>query len=168
MHKKNLAVLGLGTNLGTKSQNLSSALKLISGFCGITAVSSVYKTQSLLKDSQNDYFNICASIMTDFSPHDLLSALKNIEKVMGRTNTGRWYTRIIDIDIIDYDGIILSSENLVLPHQEMENRSFVLYPLKEIYPSYVHPFHCRSIDNMIDLIKDDLGISKLGVCTWRL
>ena len=168
MHKTNSVVLGLGTNLGSKAQNLAQALKIISGFCKVVSVSSVYKTRSLLKDSQDDYFNLCARIETDFSETQLLQAIKNIEKVMGRTNTGRWYTRIIDIDIIDFNNHVFQSDQLSIPHAEMENRSFVLFPLQEIYPDYKHPIHCRTIDDMVNLIKDNLGITKLGVCTWLL
>lgn len=168
MHRKNSAVLGLGTNLGNKGSNLASALKYISGFCNIDKVSSVYKTQSLLKDGQSDYFNLCVLVRTDFTPLQLLQAVKNIEKIMGRTNTGRWYTRIIDIDIIDYDNSVFSYKNLTIPHAEMENRSFVLLPMLEIIPDYKHPIHCRTIVDMVNLIKDNLGISKLGVCTWQL
>ncbi|MGE4317966.1 MAG: 2-amino-4-hydroxy-6-hydroxymethyldihydropteridine diphosphokinase [Deferribacterales bacterium] len=168
MRKKNLAVLGLGTNLGRKSLNLALTVKKLAGFLDIVRVSSVYKTSSLLKDSQNDYFNMCVLAETDFEPLSLLRAVKNLEKTMGREDLGRWYSRVIDIDIIDYGGLTLKTPELTLPHPEMENRSFVLLPLREIYPDYHHPVHCRSIENMVNNIKDDLGISKLGVCSWLL
>lgn len=167
MHKKNLAVLGLGSNLGQKARNIACAVNEISRFCEIVRVSSVYKTASLLRDGQDGYFNICVLIRTDFPPEMLLSAVKNLEKVQGRENTGRWYTRLIDIDIIDYDGIVAEFDGLSIPHKEMQNRSFVLYPLAEIYPDYIHPVSCLNVNDMVKNIKDDLGISKLGVCIWR-
>lgn len=101
-------------------------------------------------------------------PDELLAALKQIEKAMGRENTGRWYTRVIDIDIIDLNNAAYSSDRLNLPHPQMGVRSFVLYPLREILPSYVHPVSCLSIDNMVKMIRDDLGIQKLGVALWQL
>lgn len=167
MPKKNSAVLGLGSNLGQKSRNLALALQELSNFCDIVRVSSVYKTASLLRDEQDGYFNLCVLIRTDFSPEILLQAVKNLEKVMGRENNGRWYTRLIDIDIIDYNGIIGEFEGLSIPHKEMQNRSFVLYPLSEICPEYKHPVSCLNVNDMVKNIKDDLGISKLGVCIWR-
>lgn len=168
MHKKSLAVLGLGSNLGRKSGNLADAVREISRFCEVVRVSSVYKTASLLRDSQDGYFNLCMLVRTDFFPENLLTAVKNLEKVMGRENTGRWYTRLIDIDIIDFDRTVLTLPQLNLPHIEMQNRSFVLYPMAEIYPDYVHPVSCQNIHDMIKNIKDDLGITRLGVCVWRL
>jgi 2-amino-4-hydroxy-6-hydroxymethyldihydropteridine diphosphokinase len=167
MPKKNSAVLGLGSNLGQKSRNLARALQELSHFCDIVRVSSVYKTESLLRDEQDGYFNLCVLVRTDFSPENLLKAVKNLEKVMGRENNGRWYTRLIDIDIIDYNGIVCEFEGLSIPHKEMQNRSFVLYPLSEICPEYEHPVSCLNVNDMVKNIKDDLGISKLGVCIWR-
>lgn len=167
MRKKNLAVLGLGSNLGQKARNLALAVYEISCFCEVVRVSSIYKTASLLRDGQDGYFNLCMLVRTDFPPEKLLSAVKNLEKVMGRENTGRWYTRLIDIDIIDYDNIVAEFDGLSLPHKEMQNRSFVLKPLAEIYPDYIHPLSCLNVNDMVKNIKDDLGISKLGVCIWR-
>ncbi|MGE4266127.1 MAG: 2-amino-4-hydroxy-6-hydroxymethyldihydropteridine diphosphokinase [Deferribacterales bacterium] len=167
MPKKSLAVLGLGSNLGQKARNLARAVNEISRFCEVVRVSSVYKTASLLRDGQDGYFNLCVLILTDFPPENLLTAVKNLEKVLGRENSGRWYTRLIDIDIIDYDNIVAEFSGLSLPHKEMQNRSFVLYPLSEIYPNYRHPVSCLNVNDMVKNIKDDLGISKLGVCIWR-
>lgn len=167
MLKKNLVVLGLGSNLGKRASNIAMAIRYISGFCDIVAVSSVYKTKSLLNDDQNDYFNVCVSVKTDFDHESLLYSLKNIELLMGREPSGRWQNRIIDIDIIDYNSEVFSSEYLNIPHPQMQNRSFVLYPLMEIYPDYKHPLSCLGINDMVKNIHDDLNISKLGVCTWR-
>lgn len=163
----NCAVLGLGSNLGRKSANLCEALMLISGFCGIERVSSVYKTASLLNDDQDSYFNICTLVSTHMPPSELLSCLKHAEKKMGRTNTGRWYSRVIDIDIIDFNNVSYISDNLTIPHPQMHHRIFVLQPMMEILPSYIHPVSCLSIENMVKMIKDDLGIKKTGELLWR-
>jgi 2-amino-4-hydroxy-6-hydroxymethyldihydropteridine diphosphokinase len=167
MHKKNFAVLGLGSNLGKKSKNLADAVKRLSGFCEIKAVSPVYKTESLLKDDQDSYFNICVFIFTEMDAESLLCAVKNIEKVMGRTYTGHWYTRTIDIDIIDYNRSCYKSENLVIPHPQADKRSFVLFPMQDVAPDYIHPINCRSINDMVNNIEDDLGIKKLGDLLWQ-
>lgn len=167
MPAKSLAVLGLGSNLGRRAENLASALRGLSGFCDIVKVSSVYGTKSLLSDGQGDYLNLCVMVRTDFVPLGLLAAVKNLETVLGRSPSGRWQSRLIDIDIIDYDNKTFQSDKLTIPHAEMANRSFVLYPLREIFPDYKHPLSCQNIDDMVKSIHDDLGIKKLGVCVWR-
>lgn len=168
MNRKNFAVLGLGSNLGRKSANLCCALQLISGFCDLKKVSDIYRTASMLRDDQGAYFNLCALAETDMEPEELLVCLKHIEKQMGRTVTGHWYSRVIDIDIIDFNNKPYSSGSLNIPHPGMGERSFVLFPLRDILPGYVHPLSCLSIENMLDLIKDDFGILKVGAPLWRL
>jgi len=168
MSRKNSAVLGLGSNLGRKSENLCQAIKYLEKFCDIEKVSPIYKTASLLKDDQDAYFNLCVSVTTDMEPVELLKSLKNIEKRMGRVNSGHWYTRVIDIDIVDFNSKVYEFDMLKIPHPHMPNRSFVLYPLRDIYPDYINPVSCLSIDNMVQILKDDLGIIKLGVAIWQL
>lgn len=168
MSRENFAILGLGSNLGKKGANLCEALRHINKFCDIEKVSPIYKTASLLNDDQDAYFNLCVSVETDMEPQELLRSVKAVEKIMGRENTGKWYTRVMDIDIIDFNGIVYESDNLYIPHPQMDNRSFVLYPLKDIFPEYNHPESCCEISDMIESIKDDLGIRKLGVALWQL
>lgn len=168
MSRKNSVILGLGSNLGRKSENLCEAVKRISGFCDVYNVSPVYKTESLLKDDQDAYFNICLKGLTSLPQSELLHCIKYIEKSMGRTNTGRWYTRVMDIDIIDFNGTVYKDEKLIIPHPQMEQRSFVLYPLMDVCPNYKHPVSCRSVSDMVKILKDDLGIIKLGELSWRL
>ncbi|ADD68208.1 2-amino-4-hydroxy-6-hydroxymethyldihydropteridine pyrophosphokinase [Denitrovibrio acetiphilus DSM 12809] len=167
MSRKNCAILGLGSNLGRKSENLCHGIKLISDFCDIVSVSPVYKTQSLLKDDQDSYFNLCVAIRTNMEPEQLLHTLKEIERKLGRTNNGRWYTRVLDIDIIDFNRTVYKYPKLHIPHQQMHKRSFVLYPLMDICPEYVNPESCLSINSMVNIIKDDLGIKRLGAVVWR-
>ncbi|MGD9808715.1 MAG: 2-amino-4-hydroxy-6-hydroxymethyldihydropteridine diphosphokinase [Deferribacterales bacterium] len=167
MSRKNSVILGLGSNLGSKSRNICDAVRLIGGFCDIISVSPVYKTESLLKDDQDSYFNACLTAETNLPPQELLHCIKTVEKRLGRTVTGRWYTRVMDIDIIDYNGEPFESGDLIIPHPQMENRSFVLYPLMDICPQYTHPVSCRSVSDMVKILKDDLGIIKLGELVWR-
>jgi len=161
-------ILGLGSNLGQKSKNLCNTLKLISGFCKVEKVSPIYKTESLLKDDQDSYFNLCALIKTNLSPLELLYNLKVIERKLGRTSTGRWYTRVMDIDIIDFNGAVYDYDKLQIPHSGIESRSFVLYPILDICPEYTHPVSCRSVSDMVKILKDDLGIKRVGKALWRL
>jgi len=158
--------LGLGTNLGNKTKNLSNALNLISHFCKPVKISGVYGTVSMLRDSQDDYFNMVVKCETFLPPDELLFCIKTAEKKCGREYVKRWGSRIIDIDIIDYNSEVLEFDNLQIPHYGMTERSFVLYPLSEIAPEYIHPISCLKIDEMVKLIKDDYGLKRLGELAW--
>lgn len=158
--------LGIGSNIDPKSKNLRDALKIISNFTKINRVSSVYKSVSLLRDAQDDYFNIVIDTTCDFAPDKLLKVLKSVEKKLGRKDAERWSSRIIDIDILDYNNEIIESEHLKIPHPEMQKRSFVLYPLKEINPDYIHPILKMSVDELISKLDDDLNIKKIGDLHW--
>ncbi len=153
-------ILGIGSNLGDKVLNLQNAINFLKENFIVNNISKVYSTKSLLKDNQDDYFNCVVDFLTDKKLPVILNIIQNIEISMGRVkNTGYWGARLIDIDIIDYDNIIFSSENLNVPHRQMYKRSFVLYPLKDVYKDYIHPILNLSIDEMISLLQDNLNIS---------
>lgn len=160
-------ILALGTNLGEREKNLASALDALCESVEINKVSGLYSTASLLRDQQNNYLNICCLGTTALSEQELLTFVKAVERKLGRVNSGRWQSRLIDIDIIDYDYRIFKSENLEIPHPEMKKRSFVLFPLRDILPSYVHPVSGKSIDRMIEKLKDTLEIKNIGELSWR-
>ncbi|MEF3254475.1 MAG: 2-amino-4-hydroxy-6-hydroxymethyldihydropteridine diphosphokinase [Deferribacterales bacterium] len=162
------AFLGLGSNINNKSQNLINALKELSNHTKIVKISSVYRSQSLLKDHQEDYFNITIKIQLTHDPQNLLSLIKNIESKLGRIDVGFWRERLIDIDILDFNNKVLKFNNLSIPHPEMVKRTFVLYPLKEIEPEYIHPILQCNIDDIIKNINDDLNITKIGRLNWQL
>ncbi len=159
-------ILGLGSNIYPKSKNLRDAVRMLSNHAKIIQVSSIYKSISLLRDSQDDYFNIVLSINTDLDPNTLLKLIKSIEKTLGRADAEKWSSRIIDIDILDYNKEIIQLEDLSIPHSEMHKRSFVLYPLKEIVPNYLHPVFQKSVDTLLNELNDDLDIKRLGELHW--
>lgn len=158
--------LGIGTNLGEKAKNLASAVKEICTFAKIQRISSVYKSESMLKDGQSSYFNIVIKITTSKQPNEIFHKIKQIEEKMGRTDTGYWKERIIDIDIIDYDNIVYKDNNIEIPHPLIHKRSFVLLPLQEINPVYIHPLSGKTITELLENIEDDLNIKKLGGLHW--
>ncbi|GAB1534689.1 2-amino-4-hydroxy-6-hydroxymethyldihydropteridine diphosphokinase [Geovibrio sp. ADMFC3] len=160
-------ILALGSNIGDREQNLVDALDAMTPAACIEKVSSVYSTASLLRDGQADYCNICCSGTTELTPDELLSFVKEAEKKLGREKSARWQSRLIDIDIIDYNKESYDSENLVIPHREMTNRSFVLYPLRDVDAGYIHPLSLKSIDTLINELKDDLDITLNGELPWR-
>ncbi|QAR33263.1 2-amino-4-hydroxy-6-hydroxymethyldihydropteridine diphosphokinase [Geovibrio thiophilus] len=160
-------ILALGSNIGDRERNFADALKALSSLIIIDKVSSVYSTASLLRDGQADYYNICCSGCTGLSTDKLLTFIKKTEKELGREQSARWQSRLIDIDIIDFGGEIHESEGLAVPHKETANRSFVLYPLRDVDADYVHPVSGMSIDRLIAGLKDDLDIKKIGDLSWR-
>ncbi|MDE7169697.1 MAG: 2-amino-4-hydroxy-6-hydroxymethyldihydropteridine diphosphokinase, partial [Mucispirillum sp.] len=147
------AFLSLGSNIGDPIENLRNALDHLQLFYDIRAVSSPYRSISILKDNQPDYFNIAVSIKTDKTPLEVLHINKKIESDMGRIKTKKWGARVIDIDIADYGGLVLSYPELILPHKDMTERSFVLLPIREIFPQYIHPVTKKSVEEMIIDIK---------------
>lgn len=133
--------LGLGSNLGNKEENLKKALELLSEKIGdITAVSSFYTSAPQGFISENSFLNAAVSIHTKLSPFALLDETRKIEKQMGRKQkTRKAYTdRIIDIDILFYDDLIIDTPELTIPHPHIAEREFVLVPLAEIAPEMGH------------------------------
>jgi len=137
-----LVYLGLGTNLGDKTQNLNDAITLLSMNIGnVIGVSSFYNSKASGFISENNFLNAVMLIETNLAPFQLLEETQKIEVDLGRTNkTIKAYEdRLIDIDILLYDNLIINQPTLKIPHPLMTERDFVLLPLVEIAPDLVHP-----------------------------
>ena len=124
--------LSLGTNVGDKNKNLSDAINFLSEFGKILGISSVYKTEPVLYDDQDDFLNIVIEFEYQETAQSLLHIIKNIEIQMGRKKTIRYGPRIIDIDIIFFKGEEIRKKDLTIPHYDWHNRLFVLQPLYEL------------------------------------
>jgi len=137
----NNIILGLGTNLGNRWQNLQNALYYLRVFVGeIDQISPVYQTKALGFDG-NDFLNAVVSIKTELSPAQALLQTQKIEKLLGRNSKSidrQYSNRPIDIDILYYDDIILKTNDLQIPHAQIARRNFVLYPLVDIFPDFFH------------------------------
>ena len=132
--------LGLGSNLGDRKEFLSMACNYLSSevLTGFRA-SSIYESEPLLKMKQSKYFNMVVCGLTVLSPKDLLKKCQEIEISLGRIRREHWGSREIDIDILSYGNRTINKDNLVIPHPEIENRSFVLMPMLELSPEWLHP-----------------------------
>lgn len=145
--------LGLGTNLGNRKRNMELALENIEKQIGtIIAQSAFYDSEPFGFESDNLFLNSVVKVSTQLTPYELLAKTQLIEREMGRTNktdvTG-YSDRVIDIDIIFYNTeVIDNAPRLVVPHPEMQKRDFVLKPLSEIAPHFVHPVLNRSINDL--------------------
>ena len=142
------AYLSLGSNLGHREANIASVLKTLGQETRILKVSSLYETEPVGYKDQPWFLNLVCSVETDLSPRALLELAKTIEKNLGRKPTLRFGPRLIDIDILFYDGLVLDSPDLVIPHPRLAERAFVLVPLKEIAPNLVHPLLEATIEEL--------------------
>jgi 2-amino-4-hydroxy-6-hydroxymethyldihydropteridine diphosphokinase len=135
--------LGLGTNLGDKEQNLHQAIDKIQERVGkILSLSAFYNSAPWGYISDNMFVNAAVCISTTFSPQEVLNITQEIEKELGRKEKSvdaSYSDRVIDIDILLYDSVILSTDNLTIPHPLMIKRLFVMDPLAEIAPDMVIP-----------------------------
>ncbi|MEY3722988.1 MAG: hypothetical protein RLZZ35_858 [Actinomycetota bacterium] len=130
------AVIALGANLGDPRTQLASAIAEIENLLKVTAVSSFYETAPFgVPDPQPNYINAVLIGETEKKPLDLMNALLEIESALGRTRSFQNAARLIDIDIIDLDGLFMESESLTLPHPRAHERRFVLEPWLEIDPA---------------------------------
>jgi 2-amino-4-hydroxy-6-hydroxymethyldihydropteridine diphosphokinase len=128
----NSIFLSLGTNVGDKNKNLLESLTFLEEFVNILSISSVYKTEPLIYEDQEDFLNIVTEIDYQGTAKSLLLIIKDIEIQMGRKKTFRYGPRIIDIDIIFFKGEEINEEDLIIPHYDWHNRLFVIQPLYEL------------------------------------
>jgi len=149
--------LGLGTNLGDRAANLRAAVVGLAENLDVTAVSPIYETAPWGITDQPDFLNMCLTAKTELSPHELLALLKKLEQEIGRVPGERWGPRLIDIDLLFYANQIINTEKLKIPHPELPERAFVLHPLADIAPHFVHPVLGETIA-MLAAKLDDGGI----------
>ena len=131
-----MVYLGLGTNLGDKRKNLNDAIRMLENQVGeVEKVSSVIETEPEGFKSDNMFLNAVVKVRTTLSPFELLDITQDVEKSLGRKekpSNGIYHDRVIDIDILLYDDINISTPRLVIPHPRMTQREFVMTPLAEI------------------------------------
>lgn len=144
------AYLSLGSNVGNLKENLDTAINLIldSQNIFIKLKSEIIKTEPVDYLAQPDFLNMIILVDTLYNPYELLNALKQIENVMGRENNVLKGPRIIDIDIILYDDLVLNSEHLTIPHSQMRKRKFILDLLNEMNPNLIDPITSKSIKEL--------------------
>jgi 2-amino-4-hydroxy-6-hydroxymethyldihydropteridine diphosphokinase len=153
------AFLLLGTNLGDRKRNLTFARNTIELAIGaIVQASATYETAAWGKVDQGDFLNLAIEIQTQLDPKSLLHEILQIEKNMGRERDVKWGERIIDIDVLLYDTLMLDSPELTIPHPQLGNRRFALVPLAEIAADVVHPQHNITIREMLSRCTDLLPV----------
>ncbi len=153
----------LGTNLGDRPDNLKTASRLVSARIGqILTKSSIYVTAAWGIEDQEDFLNQVLRIETTLPVDELMKACLEIEQEMGRVRKVKWGERLIDIDILYYDDLVLESEQVTVPHPAIQDRRFTLVPLVEIASDYIHPNFGVSQQQLLDQCTDSLGVTKFN------
>lgn len=137
-----IVYVALGANLGDPLQQAENAIAAIEQIpqTSVIKISPFYRSKPLGPQDQPDYLNAVIKIITELSPLALLKALQTIELNLGRVRkANRWGPRTLDLDILLYDSHEIQSEELTIPHYDMYNREFVLYPLFDIAPDLILP-----------------------------
>ncbi len=134
------ASIGLGSNEGDPVANVEAGLRALESLGTVTARSALYRTKAWGVEEQADFINAAALLETELEPLALLSALKALEVELGRVATYRWGPRVIDLDILAYDGRTIREPGLIVPHERLFERAFALGPLAEIDPAYRDAF----------------------------
>jgi 2-amino-4-hydroxy-6-hydroxymethyldihydropteridine diphosphokinase len=146
------AYLALGANLGDRRQNIRAALEHLASTDGIvvTRISSFLENPAIggAPDAP-PFLNVAAEIKTTLGSHALLHRVLQIEQQLGRIRREKWEPRLIDIDLLLYGDLIISSQELVIPHPLMHERRFVLQPLAEIASEAVHPVLQMTVDGLL-------------------
>lgn len=151
--------LSLGSNQGNRAVFLHKGFTLIEKELGAVVKSSgLYRTASWGREDLPEFLNQVILIRTQHSPEDVLTKILSIEQRLGRKRVEKWGTRTLDIDILLYDHLILSQPGLVVPHPLMHERRFVLEPLAEIAPDFVHPVLAKKIKSLLSQLSDGLFV----------
>lgn len=159
----NIAYLLLGTNLGDRSSYLSQATVSIGQRIGLVqGASSIYETEPWGVTGQPNYWNQVLSVETTLKPAEMLAEIHGIEKTLGRKRHIRWEARPIDIDILYYNDWIIEQPDLTIPHPRLAERRFVLVPLTELAPDFVHPLLHKTNRNLLAECADPLAVSKIN------
>ena len=156
-------VLHLGSNLGNRRLNIDRAISLIKKEVGLLLrQSSIYETAAWGVENQPDFLNVALLIQSLLLPDEALERILLIEAEIGRVRKQRWGARIIDIDILFYNDWCIDYPDLTIPHPRIHERNFVLYPLSEIIPDFIHPLLGKTIQQLKKSTGDELALKKIG------
>ena len=148
--------LSIGSNKGNRYSFIKEALRLIQKDIGeVILISKIYETKSWGFQS-DDFLNLCILIKSELIPAELIIKLKNLEEKIGRErNNEKIQAREIDIDILFYSDEIVNQKDLIIPHQRLHLRNFVLYPLNDIAADFIHPILLKSVNELLNECEDN-------------
>lgn len=148
------AYLSIGSNMGDREQYIAQAIKALDADAAVKVdkVSALLTTKPYGGVEQQDFLNGAIAVTTLLSPEELLALLHRIEAAADRKREVRWGPRTLDLDIVFFDKLVYESEDLIIPHVDMENRYFVLKPLSELIPNYRHPITGKTVSRMLEAL----------------
>jgi 2-amino-4-hydroxy-6-hydroxymethyldihydropteridine diphosphokinase len=157
-----IVFLGIGSNLGDRKNNLDNAVGKIDEYIGkVVASSSIYETEPWGFEVEEEFLNMVVKVETRLEPSGMLGRILMIEALLGRIRSEKQYSsRVIDIDILLYEGLVLEELTLKIPHPLMHKRRFVLVPLCEIEPEIVHPVMKKTVKTLLELCTDNSNVRK--------
>ncbi len=151
------ALVGLGSNLGDRLGNIESALSLLRGIphCEVDRVSRIIETSPCGYADQPDFLNCAASVLTSLSPEALLQGMLAVEKALGRVRLVPGGPRTVDLDLLFHGASVVSTPLLTLPHPRLHERLFVLEPLAEIAPDFMHPLLKKTVIDLLRCLREN-------------
>jgi len=151
MNMDHTVYLSLGSNIGNRSANLKQAISSLRPQMEVKARSKVYETPPWGYTEQDKFLNQVVKVSTYLESEPLLKHLKRLEIALGRKETFHYGPRLIDMDILFYDALVLETPQLILPHPHVHERGFVLIPMMDVAPDLVHPVKGKSIRELLAL-----------------
>ena len=157
------AFIAIGSNMESPAENCRRAMERLDALpaLSVSARSSLYRSEPFGKTDQDWFVNAVVRIDTSLSPEELLKACLSIEQEMGRSRSEKWGPRIIDLDILFYDDLIIKREGLEIPHPGIPERSFVLVPMNEIAPDCIHPQLKKPVKTLLEEIENPQQVQRM-------
>lgn len=157
----NKIILALGSNIGDRQKNIQDAISLLSEKISDINIAKIYNSKAVGFENQADFLNTALSGQTSLEPEKLLQFTQDVEKRVGRIFRFHWGPREIDIDIIFYEDKIIETSYLQIPHPRMQERDFVLFPILDIAPDFVHPATGQTVKQLYEALnKSQLSITE--------
>lgn len=151
----NTVYIQLGSNIGERESFITKSMRKVEDDIGkIITASSIFETTAWGNENQNNFLNSVIEIKTPFDAFTILQKSQEIENNLGRERSDKWGERTIDIDILFYNNKIINTKELTVPHPLIQKRKFVLVPLSEIAPNYMHPILKKNISTLLSECKD--------------
>jgi 2-amino-4-hydroxy-6-hydroxymethyldihydropteridine diphosphokinase len=159
------AFISLGSNVGDRKKNLGKAIRYINVSVGhIIDLSGIYETEPWGFESDEKFLNMVVEVISDLSPFEMMRNFLEIEKKLGRERfkSERYTSRTIDIDLLFYQDLIITEPELTVPHPHLHLRRFVLEPLCQIDPDYIHPVFGKTVTELLANCPDEGEVTQLG------